>query len=327
MRLPALAILALLLLAGCSSDPGADSTDPAADIDFGDARATDTTGIIRGLVVDGTVRPLQGATAVIAQLNRSATTGVDGQFAFSGLEPGLYFLFVSMENYTTTQSQAEVVAGVDEPAITKVILQRLESTKPYVEVISKTGFLTFGVAVGITSLGSTLYGGIGEDDAIWNVQYTQLPMWAQGELVWDQTQPGGGMLIFEMVRGNDDNVYRGYRETAESPALAYWNTTVLLSEADNVTDPEHGIDFRYFGGPHPMLAPGGPVVPTQDSGNPACTTVDTTDAVLGPRSLCAFGYGTTVQQRTDAYIHNFYNFVPPPGWRFTVDGEPIVPEA
>jgi hypothetical protein len=62
MRLPALAVLALVLLAGCSADPGTDATDPADDIDFGDVKATDTTGVIRGLVVDGTVRPLQQRT-------------------------------------------------------------------------------------------------------------------------------------------------------------------------------------------------------------------------------------------------------------------------
>lgn len=329
MRLPSLTVLALLLLAGCTSGGGSD--DPSAnalgeDVDFGDAKATETTGIIRGLVVDTAIRPLQGATVLMTQDNRSVTSGTDGQFVFAGLEPGTYFLFVSLDDYTTMQTQADVVAGEDEPPITKVLLERLPGTNPYLEVVSKTGFLTFGAAVGITSVGSTIYGGIGEDSAIWNMQFTQVPTWSQGELVWDQTQPGGGMLIWEMVKGGS-NDWRGYRETATSPALAFWNTTVLQAEAENVTDPDQGIDYRWFGGPHPTLAPGEGVVPTRDSGHPACTTFDTTDYAVGKRSLCSFGYGTTVNQRTDAYIHHFYNFAPPEGWRFTVDGEPIVPDA
>jgi hypothetical protein len=327
MRLPPLAVLALLLLAGCTGGSDGAGTDAPEDIDFGDAKATDTTGIIRGLVVDLAIRPLPGATILMAQDNRTTTSGADGQFAFDGLQPGTYFLFVSLTNYTTMQTQAEVVAGVDEPPITRILLERLESTRPYLETVTKTGFLTLGASIGITSVGSTIYAGlvdVGEDSAIWNMPFTQVPMWAQGELVWDQTQPGGGMLIWEMVKGDGQNSWRGHRETTTSPALAYWNTTVLQSEAENVT--KDGIDYRFFGGPHPLLAPGGPVVPTRESGHPACTTIDTTDFVLGKRSLCAFGYGLTAQQRADAYIHHFYNFAPPEGWRFTVDGEPIVPD-
>ena len=40
-----------------------------------------------------------------------------------------------------------------------------------------------------------------------------MPRWAQGELVWDQTQAAGGMLIWEMVE-DGTNQYRGYRETS-----------------------------------------------------------------------------------------------------------------
>lgn len=324
MKLPPLLVLALLLLAGCTSggrDAGTDSEE-AKDIDFGDVQATETTGIIRGLVVDLSIRPLPGAEVRIADPNRTAVAGQDGQFAFSGLEPGEYFLTVSLTNYTSVQTRAEVVAGDSEPPVTKVVLERLASTQPFIETISKSGFITFGAAVGITSLGSTFFGGVGDDNAIWNIQFTQLPMWAQGELVWDQTQQAGGMLIWEMVRGGGGNVYRGYRETAESPALAYWNTTVLQSEAANVTDPELGIDYRFFGGPHPALAPhsaGGPFPPEDQ-----CPVIDT-GPVLGPRQPCRFGFGVTAQQRADAYIHHFYNFVPPAGWRFTVDGPPVVP--
>ena len=35
--------------------------------------------------------------------------------------------------------------------------------------------------------------------------------------------------------------------------------------------------------------------------------------------------GLTVQQRFDAYSHSFYGFLPPEGWRFTTDGNPVPP--
>lgn len=318
----AVALFASLALAGCS-DGGKASTDAAEDIDFGGVQATDTTGIIRGLVVDEAIRPLVGAEVALAesgQPNRTAVSGVDGQFAFAGLAPGEYFLTVSLVNYTTASAQATVVAGDNEPPVTKVLLQRLASSRPYVDTISKAGFITFGASIGITSIGSTFFGGIGDDDAIWNVAFTQVPTWAQGELVWDQTQQAGGMLIWEMVHGGT-NDFHGHRETKESPALAYWPTSDLLNESANIT--ADGIDYRFFGGPHPALAPhsaGGPFPPEDQ-----CPVIPT--VVLGNRNPCRFGFGLTFQQRADGYIHNFYNFAPPAGWRFTVDGPPVVPDA
>lgn len=320
MRLPSLMAL-VVVLAGCSSTPAPVTEGPNfEDIDYG-VQATDTTGVIRGVVVDEAIRPLAGVLINVTG-GHSMTTRDDGAFGFSGLAPGDYFLQASLDGFVTQQASATVIAGKNNPDLVKITLTALAVAAPYVDAVTYAGYLTFGASVGITSVGSTIYGGVGEDYAIWNHKFTQVPMWAQGELVWDQTQPGGGMLIWEMVKGGSNN-WRGYRETAESPALALWNTTVLQSEAENVTDPDQGIDYRFFGGPHPLLAPGAGIIPERSSGHPACTTFPT--VVLGDRSLCSFGYGLTYQQRTDAYVHNFYNFAPPEGWRFTLNGDPVVP--
>ena len=320
-----LACVVALALAGCTSgEPEAQSSE-GPEPDFGGVQATETTGIIRGVVVDEAIRPIQGVNVSVVQPPRTAVTDDQGAFAFDGLEPGTYFLNASKFGFTTVQTSAEVVAGEDEPPIVKMSLAAIASQQPYVDTYSFTGFLSFGASIGITSVGTTIYPILSDtlgDNSIWTIQFDQVPFWAQGELVWEHNQPAGGMLIWEMVKGNS-NDWRGYRETAVSPALAYWNTTVLAAEGENVTDPEQGIAYRFFGGPHPMLAPGGGIVPERDSGHPVCTTFPT--VVLGDRSLCSFGYGTTTQQRADAYIHNFYNFVPAEGWRFTVDGDPVVP--
>ncbi|HUR26400.1 MAG TPA: carboxypeptidase-like regulatory domain-containing protein [Candidatus Thermoplasmatota archaeon] len=307
------------LMAGCTQGGSPDEALPPADFGELGLEATATTGVIRGIVVDDAIRPIAGAQVVLTPGDKSAVSTEQGTFGFDGLEAGTYFLQVEKAGYNATQTSTEVVAGVAEPPITKVLLTLNPSTAPYLEVLQFNGFLSLGVSIGITSVGTTINPTLAEaldDTSIWTVQFAEVPTWAQGELVWTHNQAAGGMLIWEMVRGGS-NDFHGYRETEISPALAYWNTTTLQEQADNVTG--DGIAYRFFGGPHPLLAPGEGVIPPRDQ----CPTVDT--VVLGPRNPCAFGYGLTIQQRADAYIHHFYNFAPPEGWRFTVDGDPVIP--
>jgi hypothetical protein len=314
------ALLLSALLAGCASSGGKSASAATADFGALDLAPTATTGVIRGIVVDSAIHPLANATVTILSVSRSTATNAQGAFGFSGLDPGSYFLRVSKAGFNETQVAADVAAGVAEPPVVKVLLTANPATAPYVEALHFQGFLTFGASIGITSVGTTINGALSDtlnDHSIWTVSFTQVPSWSQGELVWEQTQPAGGMLIWEMVVGGS-NDHKGHRETSASPALAYWNTTVLQAEADNVT--AHGIAYRFFGGPHPALAPGGGAIPPADQ----CPTVDT--PVEGPRNPCAFGYGLTTEQRADAYVHNFYNFAPPEGWRFTKDGDPVVPQ-
>lgn len=312
----------LLSLAGCTTKPktGLEGIDVGGFEDL-DVHATATTGLIRGVVVDEAIRPLSGVHVVLQPVTKDFTTADNGLFFFSDLEPGTYFIQVSKPGYNATQTTTEVVAGVDEPAIVKVLLIADASLNPFVETLQFNGYLSFGAAIGITSVGTTINAQLSnalKDVSIWTVTFAEVPTWAQGELVWKQNQPAGGMLIWEMVVGNT-NAFKGHRETTVSPALAYWNTTVLQAETDNVTNSDRGIAYRFFGGPHPAAGPGWPAPEEQ------CPTVDT-GPVLGPRNPCKFGYGLTFQQAANAYVHHFYNFAPPEGWRFTKDGAPGLPK-
>jgi hypothetical protein len=317
--LPFLAILlASAGLAGCADQAASGDEGP----DFSDLglAASATTGLIRGIAVDQAIRPLADAAVTLTPGDLVTRTTANGTFGFDGLAAGSYFLHVEKFGYTAAQSSAEVVAGEAEPPIVRILLQVVPSLQPYVEALQYNGFMAVGAAIGITSVGSTTFQGtLGEDVTIWTVNFTQVPTWAQGELMWTHNQPAGGMLIWEMVVGGT-NDFKGYRETAESPALAYWNATTLQAEADNVTGP--GIAYRYFGGAHPLLAPnsaGGTIFPPEDQ----CPVIPT--VVLGDRNPCRFGFGLTTQQTADAYIHHFFNFAPREGWRFTVDGAPEIP--
>lgn len=301
MRVWLTALLAGMVLSGCSGDPSTSSQEASEEeIDYG-VEATSTTGVIRGIVIDEAIRPLFNASVSLAGLNRTVVTNDDGAFGFEGLEPGTYFFAVSKLGFKGAQGSADVVAGVSDPAIVKVMLTSNPSTAPYVEVQAFRAFITCGAAIVATSVGCNTFPDVGEalgDKVYFLYKFTTLPMWTQGELVWEQTQPAGGAMIWEIVNPDQPAPQRhtGYRETAASPALAYINTTLLAENEEWVVGEDSpGLMYRIFAGPHPT-----------------CTGV-------------GFGCGVTVNQQMDAYVHNFFNFVPPEGWRFTVDGPPVVP--
>jgi len=292
------ALLAGALLAGCTA--GKDTAPPA---DFSDLKleATATTGVLRGIVVDQAIRPIAGANVTLAPGGGHARTTPNGTFGFDGLAPGTYFVHVAKPGFAAVQASADVVAGVAEPPLVRIQLVAQPGTAPYVEAFHFTGFLTFGAAVFATSIGTTVFGPLADalsDQSIWVLNFTALPMWSQGELVWQQTQPLGGDFIWEMT--DTSNTHYGHRETGPSPALAYWNTSVLVEHNKTTLDPHAGIAYRFFGGPHPLC-------------------------VTPPPAPSNFGCGVTVNQKAEVYIHNFYNFIPPDGWRFTKDGDPVPP--
>ena len=145
MRLPiVLLLLVSAMLAGCSSAPSAPSDDGSG------LQVTDTTGGIRGIVVDSSVVPVEGATVTVSG-GASVTTGAGGLFNFTGLAPGDYFLSVSKLGYLPVQQSATVVAGVADPPVVKVLLERLAAAEPYVDFYKLDGFYECGFgAPGIT---------------------------------------------------------------------------------------------------------------------------------------------------------------------------------
>ncbi len=303
MRVWVALAMVVVLVAGCSDKPDAQSQatgDEQAPTDYG-VEATSTTGVIRGYVVDEAIRPLANVSVTLVALNKTKATGDDGAFGFDGLEPGTYFIAASKQGYHSVQTSTEVVAGESEPPIVKVNLVAVPGQQPYVEAFSTQAYITCGVAVVATSVGCSTFPDVGRqlgDNVYFPFEFTQLPKWTQGELVWEQTQPAGGAMIWEIVDPNYPGTpqpHTGYRETAASPALAYINTTLLEENQEWVVGDGNGVLYRIFAGPHP-----------------ACTGV-------------GFGCGLTLQQQMTAYVHNFFNFAPPEGWRFTVDGDPVVP--
>jgi hypothetical protein len=140
MRIQPLLVLTLLstaLLAGCfgpgDGGPKTDDDTPGLDV-------TESTGGIRGIVVDPAVVPVEGAAIVIAGSDKNTTSDETGQFTFVGLAPGDYLLSVGKPGFTGAQVTANVVAGVASPPIVKVLLTPLSTATPYLDFYKLDGF-------------------------------------------------------------------------------------------------------------------------------------------------------------------------------------------
>lgn len=122
-------------LAGCAEDPGSATDDqpPVA--------VTDTTGGIRGVVVDSGIVPIADATVRLLSEDASTVTDEDGSFTFGELQPGTYFVQASHPFYDTQQSSVDVVAGEENPPVVKIQLNRLINAEPYMETQQFEGYI------------------------------------------------------------------------------------------------------------------------------------------------------------------------------------------
>lgn len=147
-------VVATALLAGCSDGSPADVPSSADDFDDLDVEATATTGVLLGVVVDGAIRPIKDVAVVVIQPGGdelNAKTDSEGRFAFDGLEPGSHLIRASHPSYAPVQSSADVVAGVQDPAIVRVLMERLFSQDPYSELIKFDGYLACSYSAGVTT--------------------------------------------------------------------------------------------------------------------------------------------------------------------------------
>ena len=98
-------LLFLLLVVGFMWS-GCSGTDPVV-----------TTGSISGKVTDSrSGEPLQGVTVSLTPSElKSRTTGSDGYFEFTDLQPGSYTLQGVKENYRTNTKEGRVVAAMNTP--------------------------------------------------------------------------------------------------------------------------------------------------------------------------------------------------------------------
>lgn len=307
---PAALLATALLLAGCTGGDGAEGpTDE--DFDGLGLQATDTTGVLRGVVVDAAVRPMANvAIALAGPTQATATTTADGLFGFDGLQPGTYFLTATKPGYQATQQSAEVVAGVVDPPIVKMLLEVDPANTPYVSTLVFDGFIECSGSFVAFGLAACSTAGLPNDRFIEYYTLDRPPQWVQSEMSWESTQAVSPELDLVYSADGGDVLLTNYAEDwGPSPLLVVANETLAAQwKLGNGTD----LNLRVFNQPIQGTETGDPVNGDDCMDRP----------VLGG---CTTGVGFTLQQQFSIVTNVFYGFTPDEGWLFAVDGPHPVP--
>ncbi len=300
-----IALVLSVLIAGCSSSPAPVETedDPTGDLGLA---PTATTGIIRGVVVDEAVRPLEGITVSLPLPNaepRTAVSNEKGAFGFDGLAPGTYFMKVEKLGYFPAQQSVEVVAGVESPPIVKIVMQVDAASTPYVEEHTFAGFIECSVTTPGARFAACaapndpldflgVYTGNFTNDKFLVIHEIDADPWLiQSEMVWDSTQEAGGRMRLIMDSVEEDGSFEDINETDDySPMM------LRINQAEAVAN-EMGTNSQL------MLRIFSSFV---EGTNPPCLVV-----------VCPFGVGFVLQQEYTVFTHVYHNYLPPEDWRFT----------
>jgi hypothetical protein len=296
MRALASVLFVLLTsVAGCSGGGGGDGDDLVDEKEFEGLSATDTTGVIRGVVVDIAVHPLAGAVITIVSSGKNTTSAESGAFGFDGLQGGTYFLQVSMAGFQPVQQSVDVVAGVAEPDIVKVQLMADPGQKPFHELYSWQGFIQCSTRFFVNAVA----GACPDDNTTYRLRLDTVPTFAQSEMLYDSTQAAGNGLRVEYT--DDTDGYDNYViADGASPLVISANQTLMTEK--HAGDGKTGLYIRVFAGT------------VKETQTPTCI----------PTTPC-YGGSVIVNQKFDVFTVLFYNYLPPEGWQFSIDGEPQDP--
>ena len=301
------ACLLLALLAGCTGGGKAHAKDDTPAL-----QATATTGVIRAVVVDDAIRPLGGVnvTARGASATFNRTTGADGFVGFEGLPPGTYFLKASKRGYSEVQQSVEVVAGVGDSPVVKMQLAVRIGDLAFYQEFKLEGFLECSASVGNWcfianyypclvehTAGQACTGNLTNDNSYFAIDkplldLQRIPDWMQIEMVWESTQAAGQDLEMraDFLKAGNVTIDSSKTVLGPSPLLLLVNQTLLQKNGIGTT---HSLGIETFhGGPDQLCS-------------------QTSDCLLA---------GAAVQQRFTDFLHIFYGYTPPDGWRFSTDG-------
>ncbi len=313
-----LALLTAMALAGCAEEAGppAERTGPESIEDL-DLEATDTTGVIRGVVVDAAVVPIEGATIVLSPDGQSTTSAADGGFAFSNVEAGFQTMEVDAVGFTAVTVQVEVEAGVDRPDMVRVRLEPDYSELPMVEPYTFNGYIAcsastpaYRVAVcGALNIVTDILGQdpLTEDEFMTGFEIGLYPEFIQAEMDWRGTQPTSNYLSLTVEHSAEDGADIG-GVSGESPLiLSAGNETITAAGMHTAK----WMQQRVFNYEVPATTPPVPVcgIPNPVHGG----------------TMCAKGLGLTTDQKFQIFTHVFYRFTPEEGWTFIEDGSPPLP--
>jgi hypothetical protein len=347
--------LASFALAGCSGGDK-DTELPPANFEELGLEATATTGILRGIVVDDAIRPVAGADIGYRGpegATKNTTSAADGAFGFDGLPPGTYFLEVRKAGFVAAQASAEVLAGVGEPPIVKVLLAADPSSVPYVSALVYDAFVACSFTFPVVSFAAC--GLVAEEtNNAFLVDYEadKPPQWIQVEALWESTQALGnelGLSITDFHKGPQIGVNSSsgpspiHVTVNETTALAFeygFNNTITIRlfstelTGTDVVPEEQAHAVWASGGYAAVNSTGAPAAyqstvvdndPTGYAVNPFSDPECVKYAVLFDSCQRAGGAGMALQQKVTVFTHIFYGYTPPSDWRFSTAGEAPAP--
>lgn len=308
--LMAMALLAVAW-AGCAEEGTSTELEDEAFNEL-DAKATEDTGVIRGVVVDPSITPIEGVTLSILNDDRSTLSNENGAFVFTGLAPGSYFISAEKAGFSSVQQGVDVVAAVDNPPVIKMQLQPDASTAPHVSTMVYEAYIQCSESLLLVG-----YSGGCENDFLRSYAADELgrtPDFAQSEMIWESTQPAGDWMTLVYSAPGDGVLLHNYQdEEGPSPQVVRANRTLM---EENGVIGEYPLQLRIFNSGIEGTDIG------RDYGDP----VDGDDCIERPGlGGCATGLGATIDQQISVFTHAFFNMLPEEGWQFSVDGEPARP--
>lgn len=312
MRILLLALASALALAGCfdgGGDPKGAGAGGGPDGEGPKLVATPTTGVIRAVVIDDAIRPVAGARVAVqvGEVVREAVTGGDGFAGFEGIQPGAYVVEAGKVGFEPARTTVVVEAGVDDPPVTKLQLIFVPGAAPFVVERSFEGFMqcATGAAGNSANLcfianyypcfaqqtaGQACMGNTTSDRSFYRVpfftEYGRAPDWTQVELVWESTQTVSDELQLRV----------------------------------NVDEGETPIDYARTGsGTSPVVVT---INGTQATEWELGTARSVQLEVFTASSVGGDPVGLAANQQIRYFVHAFYGYVPPEGWRFS-DGNGV----
>ncbi len=283
-------------LAGCA---GGDSGGGDSNPDVPELEVTSSTGGIRGVVVDESIRPIEGATVMIRQTGDSTTTDEKGAYAFTGLAAATYFVEASHPLYNSIQQSTEVVAGVKAPKPLNFQLIRVITEEPYSFTQKESGFIACSANIGAAKSEEC-----GEGVGVDGVGRVGGQEQNRAEIQFTVDGPHIKTLIVEQV----------------------WEpSTELNPDGSQGLDTLVALDWSCL----PVCS--GDVLNRTESGSPLILRVDadtlaarniTSETVFSTFTWSAGSFGLMINQEFELFITSFYYLPAPPGWSFAAGDAP-----
>ncbi len=285
----ALLVTLAIVLAGCSAAP----SEPVAASEH-DLVVTATTGILRCLVVDEAINPIEGAMVIIA--GQVQHTEADGLCGADGLQPGNIQVHASKRGHAAALVVAAVEAGVATPDQVRIVLPVDPETVPYTQSFKHDAHIACSTTW-TSACGHQALSGQTQDSSTTTIALDGAPFHLAVEAAWTSTQPLGDDLLVVVGAGEPTgaNAYQGLR--GASPI----QMTFGPMDGRAMRLHEQDLHVRLYA--------------SEANGTQRPCTPP-------PIPNCYNGVGLVLQQDVEVFVHAFHHWTPGADWRFSRDGDP-----